>query len=63
MQLTWIAHVKAYQKLHNCTYKEALTRSKASYQTGGSAKSSFIARLLAEKKFDLDKIKNLLDKL
>ena len=58
MQLKWISHVKAYQKLHNCTYKDALTRSKSSYQTGGSAKSGFIRRLLAEKKFDLDKIKN-----
>ena len=57
-QLTWIAHVKAYQKLHGCTYKEAMTRSKASYQTGGSAKSSYIRRLLAEQKFDLNKIKN-----
>ena len=58
MQLKWILHVKAYQKLHNCTYKEALTRSKASYQNGGSIKSNYIRRLLAEQTFEIDKIKN-----
>ena len=41
MTTAWISHVKAYQKKHNCTYKEALSRSKATYkkktkQAGGN---------------------------
>jgi len=27
----WITHVKAYQKKHGCSYKEAMRRSKATY--------------------------------
>ena len=28
----WVAHVKAYQTQHGCTYKEAMTRAKESYR-------------------------------
>jgi len=28
----WIAHVKAYQSQHGCSYKEAMTRAKDSYR-------------------------------
>src|SRR2546421_12470591 len=28
----WLEHVKAYQAKHGCTYKEAMTLSKASYK-------------------------------
>ena len=37
----WIDHVKNYQQEHGCSYKEAMSRSKDTYQkqTGGSLKS------------------------
>ena len=28
----WVEHVKAYQKKHGCTYKEAMIKSKSSYK-------------------------------
>ena len=33
-QSQWIKHVKAYQKKHDCTYREALTRASKSYKSG-----------------------------
>ena len=37
----WIQHVKNYQQEHGCSYKEAMSRAKDTYQkqTGGSLKS------------------------
>jgi hypothetical protein len=29
---SWISHVKAYQKQHGCSYREAMVKAKASYQ-------------------------------
>lgn len=56
--MDWIEHVKSYQRQHKCTYKDALRLAKSSYQTGGSIKSGYIKRLIAEHKFDLAKIVN-----
>ena len=28
----WIAHVKAYMKEHNCSFKEALKKAKETYK-------------------------------
>ena len=38
----WILHVKSYQQLHNCTYKEALQRSKATYNKASTQKGEGI---------------------
>ncbi len=35
MASKWIEHVKAYAKKHKCSYKEAMSRAKASYKKGG----------------------------
>ena len=32
MSNRWISHVKAYQKKHNCSYKQAMARAKKSYK-------------------------------
>ena len=32
----WIAHVKAFQKMHGCSYKDALKKSSATYKKKGS---------------------------
>ena len=32
---TWITHVKAYSKANNCSYGDAMSRAKSSYQNGG----------------------------
>ena len=29
---SWVAHVKAYQAKHGCTYKEAMKRAKETYK-------------------------------
>jgi hypothetical protein len=34
MVSAWILHVKAYQKKHNVSYKEAMSKAKASYKGG-----------------------------
>lgn len=41
MSNPWIEHVRNYQKQNGCSYREAMSRSKDSYQkqTGGSLKS------------------------
>ena len=31
----WITHVKAYSKAKNCSYGDAMSRAKSSYQKGG----------------------------
>ena len=31
----WITHVKAYSKANKCSYGDAMSRAKPSYQTGG----------------------------
>ena len=31
----WITHVKAYSKANNCSYGDAMSRAKSSYQKGG----------------------------
>jgi hypothetical protein len=31
---TWIAHVKAYQSAHGCSYKDALKKASATYKKG-----------------------------
>ena len=31
----WITHVKAYSKANNCSYGDAMSRAKPSYQKGG----------------------------
>ena len=31
----WITHVKAYAKANKCSYGDAMSRAKSSYQTGG----------------------------
>ncbi len=31
----WITHVKAYSKANNCSYGDARSRAKSSYQKGG----------------------------
>ena len=33
---TWIAHVKKYQEMHGCSYKEALKKASATYKKMGS---------------------------
>ena len=30
----WITHVKAYSKANNCSYGDAMSRAKSSYQKG-----------------------------
>lgn len=57
---TWIAHVKRYQQLHNCSYKEALIKSKPSYrkqQIGGSLIKDVLTPIntLVDYAKDLDK--------
>ena len=32
MVSAWVKHVKAYQKKHKCSYKEAMVKSKATYK-------------------------------
>ena len=57
----WINHVKRYASDNNVSYREALKLSRDSYHEmkGGSVKSGYIRRLIAEKpeKFDVSKIK------
>ena len=50
----WIQHVKAYQTKHRCSYKEAMTKSKASYRKTMSGKGVLEdgTVLLAPKLFD-----------
>ncbi len=31
----WITHVKAYSKAQHCSYGDAMSRAKSSYQKGG----------------------------
>ena len=57
MTTAWLQHVKNYRDQHGCSYKEAMTKARATY-TGGSIKSSYIKRLVKENKIDIDKIKN-----
>ena len=38
MASEWINHVKAYQKKHNVSYKEAMSKAKASYKGKGAKK-------------------------
>lgn len=33
----WIAHVKAYQKKHGVSYKEAMSKAKSTYKAIGSS--------------------------
>ena len=36
----WITHVKAYSKANNCSYGDAMSRAKSSYQNGSGLRSS-----------------------
>jgi len=45
----WIAHVKAYQAKHGCSYREALTMASSSYKKTGSGA---IAKRIKKKKDD-----------
>lgn len=38
MASKWIEFVKAYSKKHNISYKEAMSKAKASYKPDGKAK-------------------------
>ena len=38
MANSWIEHVKAYAKKHKISYREAMSKAKASYKKGGKAK-------------------------
>ena len=58
MSNTWILHVKDYATKHNVSFKDALRNASLSYkQKGGSVSSSFVSKLIATDKFDMDKIK------
>ena len=43
MPSDWIKHVQKYSKEHNCSYKDAMSRAKASYkkQSGGKSMAGF----------------------
>lgn len=56
----WIQFVKQYQHDNNCSYKEALSGASKIYSSqkiGGSMNSGYIRKLLAQDKFDINKIK------
>ncbi len=36
----WITHVKAYSKANNCSYGDAMSRAKSSYQKGSGLRSA-----------------------
>ena len=38
--LKWITHVKSYSKANNCSYGDAMSRAKSSYQKGGGLRSA-----------------------
>lgn len=44
-KMSWINHVKAYQKKHGCSYKEALKRAGASYRGSGVSGGDFLSDL------------------
>lgn len=44
-KMSWINHVKAYQKKHGCSYKEALKRAGASYRGSGVSGGDFLGDL------------------
>lgn len=44
-KMSWINHVKAYQKKHGCSYKEALKRAGASYRGKGVSGGDFLGDL------------------
>ena len=44
-KMSWINHVKAYQKAHGCSYKEALKRAGASYRGKGVSGGDFLGDL------------------
>lgn len=44
-KMSWINHVKAYAKAHNCSYKDALKRAGASYRGSGVSGGDFLGDL------------------
>ena len=36
----WITHVKAYSKANHCSYGDAMSRAKSSYQKGSGLRSA-----------------------
>ena len=36
----WITHVKAYSKANNCSYGDAMSRAKSSYQKGSGLRTA-----------------------
>lgn len=44
-KMSWINHVKAYQKKHGCSYKDALKRAGASYRGSGVSGGDFLGDL------------------
>lgn len=44
-KMSWINHVKAYQKKHGCSYKDALKRAGASYRGAGVSGGDFLGDL------------------
>ena len=36
----WITHVKAYSKANHCSYGDAMSRTKSSYQKGSGLRSA-----------------------
>ena len=40
MSNAWISHVKAYAKKHKCSYREAMSKAKASYKGGKGKKQT-----------------------
>ena len=40
MANAWINHVKAYAKKHKCSYREAMSKAKASYKGGKGKKQT-----------------------
>ena len=38
--LKWITHVKAYSKANHCSYADAMSRAKSSYQKGSGLRSA-----------------------
>ena len=55
---SWLSHVRQYQDEHGCTYKEALSNAKHTYQ-GGSQYAGYIRRLEAEKKITRESFKRI----
>ena len=61
MVSSWILHVKAYQKKHNVSYKEAMSKAKATYK-GGAKKDDKKKPVKKEKKDKKEKKMNKKDK-